>query len=138
MDSYSKDALSKQTRGLTSLAFAQVDPGRPSDPPYLHSVYRNNLLDKTGLIVSHLSGKTEQCYGTEHDFHVRPVRNSKARSLSILRYIVPHNFFILTEVVRIPKLSRINSQSKRMAVNVPRYLYALALLSCLFFSRKSQ
>ena len=38
MDSYSKDALSKQTRGLTSLAFAQVDPGRPSDPPYLHSV----------------------------------------------------------------------------------------------------
>ena len=31
---------SKQNyRGLTSLAFAQLDPGRPRDPPYLHSVY---------------------------------------------------------------------------------------------------
>ena len=26
-------------RGLTSLAFAQLDPGRPRDPPYLDSVY---------------------------------------------------------------------------------------------------
>ena len=26
-------------QGLTSLAFAQLDPGRPRDPSYLHSVY---------------------------------------------------------------------------------------------------
>ena len=33
-------AQSKQNyRGLTSLAFAQLDLGRPRDPPYLHSVY---------------------------------------------------------------------------------------------------
>ena len=39
----SKDALSKQTRGLTSLAFAQLDPVLPSGPPYLHSVYTQEI-----------------------------------------------------------------------------------------------
>lgn len=39
-----KQILYGQTRGLTSLAFALVDPGRPSDPPYLHSVYGANFL----------------------------------------------------------------------------------------------
>ena len=39
----SKDALSKQTRGLTSLAFAQLDPVLPSGLPYLHSVYDIHL-----------------------------------------------------------------------------------------------
>ena len=36
-----KDAQSKQSiRGLTSLASTLLVPGRPSSPPYLHSVYK--------------------------------------------------------------------------------------------------
>ena len=35
---YREDTQSKQNSwGLTSLAFAQLDPGRPKGPPYLHS-----------------------------------------------------------------------------------------------------
>ena len=46
-----QEAHSKQNSwGLTSLAFAQLDPGRPRGPPYFHSVYSDRFVGM-GIIM---------------------------------------------------------------------------------------
>ena len=50
------DAQSKQnSRGLTSLAFAQLDPGRLRGPPYLHSVYSCKQIQ--AINICHFTAK---------------------------------------------------------------------------------
>ena len=44
-------AVKTNSRGLTSLAFAQLDPGRPRDPPYLHSLYILQIADVVRRVV---------------------------------------------------------------------------------------
>ena len=45
-------AVKTNSRGLTSLAFAQLDPGRPRDPPYLHSVYGGSVHTCSSNLLS--------------------------------------------------------------------------------------
>ena len=51
-----QEAQSKQNSwGLPSLAFAQLDPGRPRGPPYLHSVYSDRFVGM-GFIMGIIMG----------------------------------------------------------------------------------
>ena len=83
MDSYSKAALSKQTQGLTRLAFTQVDPGRPNGVPYLHLVKVNYLF-----IRQILKNKTYKIQITFYLVQFQKKKNTGLSALPPTRYFM--------------------------------------------------
>ena len=55
-----RDFFVRDGAGLTSLAYVQLDPGRPSGPPYLHSVYVTSNQDMASDLATGACLRTSQ------------------------------------------------------------------------------
>ena len=81
-------AVKTNSRGLTSLAFAQLDPGRPRDPPYLHSVY-SAVKNSLSLLHNFKVGPT--------DVEGRELIISKVKFIVHVATLNVHEMFIVPE-----------------------------------------
>ena len=84
-----QDAQSKQNPwGLTSLAFAQIDPGRPRGPPYLHSVYSGDSFREMRTVLLRLGSHEEGWACMKMKDWAREKRNYRQYRLIIIIIII--------------------------------------------------